>query len=64
MAQNIIEKTSEILEFPISMTDERGNIIGCTDPNRVGTLHQSSLDVIKRNDMISYYPEEVNTYPT
>jgi carbohydrate diacid regulator len=52
IAQDIVEKTSAILDFPISITDNHGIIIGSTDKSRIGIFHQPSLEVIKRNEMI------------
>ncbi|OCA81639.1 transcriptional regulator [Bacillus sp. FJAT-27225] len=52
IAQDIVERTSAILEFPISITDNQGIIIGSTDKSRIGIFHQPSLEVIKKNEMI------------
>ncbi|WHX98630.1 sugar diacid recognition domain-containing protein [Neobacillus sp. DY30] len=52
IAQEIVEKTSEILDFPISITDNEGYIIGSTDKDRIGLFHQPSLEVIKKNVMV------------
>lgn len=52
IAQEIVEKTSEILDYPISITDNEGYIIGSTDKSRIGIFHQPSLEVIKKNVMI------------
>ncbi|MFK9094592.1 CdaR family transcriptional regulator [Bacillus salipaludis] len=52
IAQDIIEKTSEILQYPISITDNEGIIIGSTDKSRIGIFHQPSLEVIKKNVIV------------
>ncbi|KAB2333290.1 transcriptional regulator [Cytobacillus depressus] len=52
IAQDIVEKTSEILQYPISITDDKGYIIGATDKSRIGIFHEPSLEVIKKNIMI------------
>ena len=52
IAQDIVDKTSEILQCPISITDNEGYIIGATDKSRIGIFHPPSLDVINRNIMI------------
>jgi carbohydrate diacid regulator len=52
MAQDIVEKTSEILQYPISITDNEGYIIGSTDKTRIGIYHPPSLEVIKKNTMV------------
>lgn len=52
IAQDIVEKTSEILQYPISITDNEGYIIGSTDMSRIGIYHPPSLEVIKKNTMV------------
>jgi carbohydrate diacid regulator len=52
IAQDIVEKTSEILQYPISITDNEGYIIGSTDQSRIGIFHRPSLEVIKKNTMV------------
>ncbi|MBU8878409.1 helix-turn-helix domain-containing protein [Bacillus sp. FJAT-29790] len=52
IAQDIVERTAEILPYPISITDHEGYIIGATDKSRIGIFHQPSLEVIKKNIMI------------
>jgi carbohydrate diacid regulator len=52
IAQDIVEKTSEILQYPISITDNEGIIIGSTDKSRIGIFHQPSLEVIKKNVVV------------
>ncbi|WP_052343797.1 CdaR family transcriptional regulator [Bacillus massiliigorillae] len=61
IAQKIAENTSEIIGHPISITDEKGYIIGATDRQRLGTFHQASLNVLKRKQMICYEVEEVKS---
>jgi len=51
-AQKIVEKASEILKFPISITDNEGIIIGSTDKSRIGIFHKPSLEVIKKNEIV------------
>ncbi|WP_243297915.1 CdaR family transcriptional regulator [Bacillus litorisediminis] len=52
IAQDIAEKTSEVLQFAISITDNEGYIIGSTDKSRIGLFHKPSLDVIKNDRMV------------
>lgn len=66
-AQKIVHSVSEILPFPISLTDQNGVIIGSTIPGRIGTIHTPSKEVIKRNDFF-ICSEEIsknteNVYP-
>jgi carbohydrate diacid regulator len=57
-AQDIAEKTTEILGYPISITDKEGYIIGSTDRTRLGIFHQPSLEVLKKNDLVTCYTQE------
>jgi carbohydrate diacid regulator len=52
IAQDIVETTSKIIKFPISITDNEGIIIGSSDKSRIGIFHQPSLEVIKKNDLV------------
>ncbi len=53
IAQDIAEKTSDVLNYPISITDNEGYIIGSTDKSRIGIFHQPSLEVIKNNRLVN-----------
>lgn len=59
IAQPIAEKTKDIIGYPITLTDEKGHIIGSTDRNRLGTFHRVSSDVLKKGQPICYRPDEV-----
>lgn len=60
IAQEIVEKTSNIIECPISITDNEGIIIGSTDKSRLGIFHQPSLEVIRKQTMIDCTKEIKN----
>ncbi|WP_394139900.1 CdaR family transcriptional regulator [Cytobacillus oceanisediminis] len=59
ISQLIVENTSKIIEYPISISDNKGNIIGSSDVSRLGSFHQASLEVVERKKSISYEPDEV-----
>ncbi|HZG74317.1 MAG TPA: sugar diacid recognition domain-containing protein [Paenibacillus sp.] len=61
IAQTIVDHTSEIIEYPIIITDEKGNIIGSTDRSRLGSLHIASIDVLRKNRTVSYEAEDVKS---
>jgi carbohydrate diacid regulator len=61
IAQTIAENTSEIIGHPISITNEKGYIIGSTDRSRLGTFHMASIEVLKKNDTVSYDFEDVKS---
>src|SRR5690606_25319924 len=58
-AQKVVNAASDILPFPISLSDEEGNIIGSTIPERIGTIHSPSKEVIKKNRPIVFEEERV-----
>ncbi|GAA0428111.1 sugar diacid recognition domain-containing protein [Lentibacillus halophilus] len=53
-AQKVVKAVSEILPFPISLSDKNGYIIGSTDSNRIGKLHEPSKDVITKDTFLLY----------
>lgn len=59
IAQSIVEQTSTVLEAPMSITDERGIIIGCTDSKRIGTYHEATREVFKAGKAMEYSVERV-----
>lgn len=59
VAQNVVKAVSEILSFPISLSDEKGYIIGATDEDRIGTLHEPSKEVLLRDDFMSFDEKKV-----
>lgn len=58
IAQDIAVKTTEILGYPISITDKEGYIIGSTDRTRLGIFHQPSLEVLRNNGLVTCYAQE------
>jgi carbohydrate diacid regulator len=61
IAQTITENTSEIIGYPIIITDEKGTIIGSTDRSRLGSFHPSSIEILKKNRSLSYEMEDVKS---
>src|SRR5699024_8709225 len=58
-AQKIVKAVSSISPFSISLSDENGFIIGATDPERVGTYHLPSKEVIEKNDYVVFDIEKI-----
>ncbi len=63
MAQDIAGTVSAIIGYGVLVTDEKGVIIGCSDPSRRGTLHPPSLAVMKGQRPLSTTEEESRTLP-
>lgn len=59
IAQKVVESTRETLGYPISITDAKGKIIGCTEAERLGTHHPPSVDVLKKKAPICYGENDV-----
>ena len=57
ISQIIVDNTSNIIEYPISISDNKGIIIGSSDISRLGSFHQASLEIVERKTAIAY---EVN----
>src|SRR5690606_13981237 len=55
--QRIVKAVSKISPFSISISDEKGYIIGDSNPNRIGTLHSPSVEVLKKNCLLSFDEE-------
>lgn len=59
VAQRVVKAVSGVLSFPISVSDEKGYIIGSTDQNRIGTIHKPSKEVLAKDDFVSFDEEKV-----
>jgi carbohydrate diacid regulator len=59
IAQTMVKALSNAFPFSISLSDAEGYIVGSTDPERIGTFHPVSKEVIKRNNFIAYRETEV-----
>ncbi|GAB1401043.1 sugar diacid recognition domain-containing protein [Aminivibrio sp.] len=63
MAQDIAGTVSAIIGYAVLVTDEKGVIIGSSDPARRGTLHLPSLAVMKEQRPLSTTEEESRALP-
>jgi carbohydrate diacid regulator len=54
VAQEIADKTTEIIGYNILVTDDAGIVIGSGDVDRVGTFHEASLETVQRGEMTSH----------
>lgn len=61
IAQSIVEQFSSILNIPISITDDTGIIIGCTDSHRLGTHHVATAEVTKSGKVMFFSKEQSAT---
>jgi carbohydrate diacid regulator len=59
VAQSIVEQTSTVLKVPMSITDEKGLIIGCTDVSRLGSYHEATKEVLRAGKAVEYSEENV-----
>lgn len=58
ISQLIVDNTSNIIEYPISISDNKGIIIGSSDTGRLGSFHQASLEIVERKTTIAYEVDE------
>jgi carbohydrate diacid regulator len=54
IAQEIADKTTEIIGYNILITDDAGIVIGSGDKGRVGTFHEASLETVQQGVMTSH----------
>jgi carbohydrate diacid regulator len=54
VAQEIADKTTEIIGYNVLITDDAGIVIGSGDKGRVGTFHEASLETVRRGVMTSH----------
>jgi carbohydrate diacid regulator len=54
VAQEIADKTTEIIGYNILITDDAGMVIGSGDKGRVGTFHEASLETVQQGAMTSH----------
>jgi carbohydrate diacid regulator len=54
VAQEIADRTTEIIGYNVLITDDAGMVIGSGDEGRVGTFHEASLETLRRGVMTSH----------
>lgn len=60
--QTTLKSVSKISPFPLSVSDAEGYIIGDSNPERIGTFHQPSSDVLKQNAPLSFHQNHLSDY--
>jgi len=60
--QSIAETASNIIGHSILLTGKDGIVLGCSDQNRVGTLHEASLDVIRSGRQAYHDEQQIKAY--
>src|SRR5205807_1283952 len=56
IAHEIARETSSIIGYNVLITDRTGTVIGSGDPDRVGTFHEASVDVVRTQRAASHGP--------
>lgn len=59
IAQKVVKAISDTLPFHISLSDQKGYIIGSTIPDRIGVLHEPSKEVIQKNTFLMFDDEKI-----
>ncbi|MGI6065167.1 MAG: CdaR family transcriptional regulator [Bacillota bacterium] len=60
--QSIAETASNIIGYSILLTGHDGIILGSSDPDRVGTLHEASLEVIRSGCQVFHDEQQAKAY--
>ena len=60
LAQNIVNKTMNILGKNINIMDEKGVIIGSGDKSRLNQFHEGAAKVIKEGKKLEIYSKDIN----
>lgn len=62
IGQEIAVTASNTIQRSVLITDQNGNVIGASDQQRLGSLHEASLPVIKRRCAMHHDVEAVKRY--
>ncbi|MEL7565534.1 MAG: sugar diacid recognition domain-containing protein [Dehalobacterium sp.] len=60
--QSIAETASNIIGYSILLTGNDGIVLGSSDPDRVGTLHEASLEVIRSGCQVFHDEQQAKAY--
>ncbi len=60
LAQDIVDKTMNILGKNINIMDENGVIIGSGDKSRLDQFHEGAAQVIKKGEKLEIYSKDIN----
>ncbi len=60
LAQDIVDKTMNILGRNINIMDENGVIIGSGDKSRLNQFHEGAAQVIKEGKKLEIYSKDIN----
>ncbi|KGY14404.1 XRE family transcriptional regulator [Vibrio tubiashii] len=52
IARQIVERATKIIQFPVNVMDENGQIIGSSDPSRLHRTHEGALLAIHDNRIV------------
>lgn len=58
LAQEIAQETAAVTNLGILVTDPEGIVLGSSDPKRVGSFHEASVDVVRTRESATHTPEE------
>jgi carbohydrate diacid regulator len=60
--QSIAETASNIIGYSILLTGNDGIVLGSSDPDRVGTLHEASLEAIRSGCQVFHDEQQAKAY--
>jgi carbohydrate diacid regulator len=60
LAQEVAEETAAVTGLGILITDPAGIVIGSSDPKRVGTFHEASVDVVRTREPATHTAKQAS----
>ena len=60
LAQEVAQETAAVTGLGILITDRTGMVIGSSDPKRVGTFHEASVDVVRTRQPATHTAEQAS----
>jgi carbohydrate diacid regulator len=60
LAQEVAEETAAVTGLGILITDPAGIVIGSSDPKRVGTFHEASIDVVRTREPATHTAKQAS----
>jgi carbohydrate diacid regulator len=60
LAQEVAEETAAVTGLGILITDQAGIVIGSSDPKRVGTFHEASVDVVRTREPATHTAKQAS----
>ncbi len=57
LAQPIVDKLEQVMDTPVNVIDQEGNVVASSDAARIGTFHQGAIEAMGTRKNLLVYPE-------